>query len=101
MKPPVFAELDSAEALEKSKTGKKLLLLVDAAAECAPCKLMDRMTWSDPKVVAELGKHALAVQIDVDAKKEDAARLKIKAMPTVVAFQDGAEARLRGRHAGP
>lgn len=91
MKPPVFAALDLADALERSKKENKLLL-VDAAAEwCGPCKHMDATTWVDPKVVEAVGATAIAIQIDVDAKPEDAARLKIKAMPTVVVFKDGAE----------
>ena len=91
MKPPVFAALDLADALERSKKENKLLL-VDAAAEwCQPCKIMDQTTWSDPKVVEALAPIAIAIQIDVDQRAEDAASLKIKAMPTVVVFKDGAE----------
>ena len=91
MKPPVFAALDLAEALEKSRTENKLLL-VDAAAEwCEPCKIMDQMTWSDQKVIEALAPIAIAIQIDVDKKAEDAARLKVESMPTVVAFKDGVE----------
>ena len=82
MKPPVFAALDLADALERSQKENKLLL-VDAAAEwCQPCKIMDQTTWSDPKVVEALAPIAIAIQIDVDQRAEDAASLKIKAMPT-------------------
>lgn len=91
MKPQVFAALELADALERSKKEKKLLL-VDAAAEwCQPCKIMDQTTWSDQKVVDALAPIAIAIQIDVDQKAEDAARLKVKAMPTVVVFKDGVE----------
>ena len=64
MKPQVFAALELADALERSKKEKKLLL-VDAAAEwCQPCKIMDQTTWSDQKVVDALAPIAIALQIE-------------------------------------
>ncbi len=91
MRPAVFAEFEFATARERALAERKLLL-VDATAEwCGPCKMMDRSTWVDPTVVAWLRDHALAIQVDVDANKDVARELRIEAMPTIIAFVDGAE----------
>src|SRR5690606_6793071 len=68
------------------------LLLVDATADwCPPCKEMDRTTWVDERVEKWLGQRAIAIQVDVDAEPETARELRIRAMPTVIVFKDGAE----------
>ncbi len=91
MRPAVFADLELEMARERA-TAERKLLLVDATAEwCGPCKMMERTTWVDPSVVAWLGDHALAIQIDVDAQKDVARQLRIEAMPTLIAFVDGTE----------
>jgi hypothetical protein len=52
---------------------------------------MDRTTWVDPTVVAWLGEHAVSLQVDVDQEKETTAFLRVKAMPSVIAFRAGIE----------
>jgi len=52
---------------------------------------MDRTTWRDPKVVAWFEANGIALQIDVDREEEWAKTYQIKAMPTLIAFKDGAE----------
>ena len=92
-----FLDLGFEAALEQAKKTEKLLLVDFTASWCAPCKKMDRDTWSDPGVRAWLAEHALAIQVDVDREKDLAKRFGIEAMPTVVAFRGGAEFdRIRG-----
>lgn len=57
----------------------------------APARPMDRTSWIDPAVVAWIGQHAIAIQLDVDAEPAIAKQLEIRAMPTVIAFRDGIE----------
>jgi thiol-disulfide isomerase/thioredoxin len=90
-RPAVFTSQTYDDALALAKVTGKLLVLDATAAWCQPCKTMDRVTWSDARVVAWLGQHAVAVQLDVDEEKAVAASLIIRAMPTVVAFREGAE----------
>jgi len=85
--PEVFSELPYEEARGKAAEEDRLLV-VDATAEwCAPCKRMDRTTWVDEDVVAWLGEHAVAVQVDVDERRPLAQSLGIRAMPTIIAFR--------------
>jgi len=89
--PEVFQKITFEKAKERSVAEKKLLL-VDATAEwCGPCKMMDKTTWVDEKVVEWLNANAVAIQIDVDALPELSKQLRIRAMPTVIAFRDGEE----------
>src|SRR5262245_39709933 len=91
MKPPVFRSIPFVEA-RAAADREGLLFVVDATASwCQPCHLMDRTTWVDPKVVDWLGRHAVAVQIDVETQADVAGPLLIRAMPTVIAFRDGTE----------
>lgn len=89
--PEVFQKLTFEKAKERAIEEKKLLL-VDATAEwCGPCKIMDKTTWVDQKVVEWLNTNTLAIQIDVDELPELSEQLRIRAMPTVIVFRDGAE----------
>jgi thiol-disulfide isomerase/thioredoxin len=90
-RPPVFSDSGFASALEAAREQEKLLV-VDATAEwCGPCKSMDRTTWIDPAVTDWIARHAIAVQIDVDAEPEIAKQLDVRAMPTLIAFKSGVE----------
>jgi thioredoxin 1 len=89
--PPIFATLGFDKALDQNKTDRKLLIVKATATWCAPCKQMDRTTWRDEKVVQWFESNGVAVHFDVDKEKPLAQKLDIQAMPTMIAFKDGAE----------
>lgn len=91
MRPDLFADLEFPTALHRATAERKLLLVDATAAWCGPCQMMDRTTWLDAEVIAWLGEHAIAIQVDVDAQKEVARELRIQAMPTIIAFVEGKE----------
>jgi thioredoxin 1 len=87
--PPVFKDVSLSEA---KRTAGDRLLLVDATADwCPPCKMMDRTTWVDDRVVEWLNTHAVAIQVDVDEEPDTARELGIRAMPTMIVFRNGRE----------
>ncbi len=89
--PPVFSKTPFAAARESTKGNAKILIVKATAAWCGPCKAMDKTTWRDEKVVAWVKDNGLAIQLDVDKEPKIAQELSIEAMPTMVAFKDGAE----------
>lgn len=89
--PPVFDNRPYSEARNAAEEEKKWFIVKGTAEWCGPCKQMDATTWRDEKVVAWLKEHAIAVAVDVDKHKAVARDLKIRAMPTMIAFKDGKE----------
>lgn len=90
--PPVFTDLGWEAAKAAARDGKRLLLLDAMTSWCGPCKIMDATTWVDPEVVAWLGEHAVAVQLDMDEHVALKEELGLRAYPTMVLFRpDGTE----------
>lgn len=90
--PPIFSDLTVEAAVEKNTGTRNILVAKATAVWCGPCKLMDRTTWRDEKVVAWFkANSATAIQFDVDKVKETATRLNIRAMPTLIAYRNGEE----------
>jgi thiol-disulfide isomerase/thioredoxin len=89
--PPVFTTKSYEDAKAQSIKDHKLLILDSMADWCGPCKMMDKTTWIDDKVVKWVNDNAIAVQFDVDKDKDLAQQFKIEAMPTVIVLKDGKE----------
>jgi thioredoxin 1 len=89
--PPVFKQASFKDALAETVGTDKILIVKGTAEWCGPCKQMDRTTWRDEKVVQWVKDNGLAIQVDVDKEEKVAANLKIRAMPTMIAFRNGKE----------
>ncbi len=89
--PPIFAKMTLDEALKSIEGTDKILVVKATAAWCAPCKAMDRTTWRDDKVIQWFKDNGVVIALDVDKKPADSKKLKIAAMPTMVAFRGGKE----------
>jgi thiol:disulfide interchange protein len=76
--PPGFALLD--EALARAKSERKPIVLDFSAEWCAPCKRMEKTTFTDAKV-KELLQRCILVRIDVDQHEELAQRLSVIGLP--------------------
>ena len=70
---------------EARRSGKPLLVDFNAVW-CAPCKELDRRTFSNAAVIAQ-SQHFVAVKVDVDKEPKIAARYKIRALPTVAVLK--------------
>jgi len=86
-KPAIFEDLTLDAAMGKAGERERLLIVKGTAEWCGPCKMMDRTTWVDERVVEWIREHGLAIAVDVDERPEEARTLGIRAMPTIIVFR--------------
>lgn len=79
-----FLTLSFPEASKKAEAEKKLLFLDFYATWCGPCKVMDRTTFKDPKVVEFLKTKVVALAIDGDKEGALAQKFRIGGYPTLI-----------------
>ncbi len=87
--PAVFQTLTPEAAVELAKEDGRIVVIDFTAEWCGPCKTMDRITWSNDRVVKWLNDNAVAIQVDVDRDKKSAGKFRVTAMPTVVVMRNG------------
>jgi thiol:disulfide interchange protein len=96
--PPVFVNLDYEAAKTKAASEDRMLLVLNTATWCTPCKEMDKTTWLDENVVAWVNEHAVAVRVDVDERQDLLESLDVQGMPTIILFRGDDElGRVLGR----
>ncbi|MEL6796863.1 MAG: thioredoxin family protein [Planctomycetota bacterium] len=69
----------------------KVHVVYATASWCPPCRKMKTTTWVDDGVVEWLDANAVVTPLDVDAFQSDAARLRVRAMPTIMVFKGSTE----------
>jgi len=90
-KPPIFTDLSLGDAVARNADDGRILVIKGTAVWCGPCKRMDATTWREAEVVEWFAERGVALALDVDRHREDAQRLRIRAMPTLIAFKGGEE----------
>jgi uncharacterized protein YyaL (SSP411 family) len=76
----------SDAAFASAKAQKRLVLLDLGAVWCHWCHVMEETTYRDPKVVALLRKHYVAVRVDQDARPDLSNRYEDYGWPATVIF---------------
>lgn len=74
---------DLNAARQEAKQAGKPILVEFFATWCGACKRMDEQTFTDPKVLREMGQW-IPVKVDVDQYSDQAASYRINGVPTLV-----------------
>jgi uncharacterized protein YyaL (SSP411 family) len=70
------------EAFNRAQTEDKLIILDLTAVWCHACHVMDQTTYADPRVLAWLQAHFIAVRVDTDQRPDLEARYRTGGWPT-------------------
>src|ERR1700691_509677 len=82
----------SNAAFETAKREHKFVIMDLQAVWCHWCHVMDETTYKDPKVIALMGAHYVAVQVDQDSRPDLANRYEDYGWPATIVFAaDGSE----------
>jgi len=80
---------DYKSALDRAGKEKKLVMVDLYADWCGPCKMLDRLTFSNADVQAALSKGFVAVRVNIEGSKENrdlAIQLNTEAIPHIIFF---------------
>lgn len=80
----LFVDSDYASAQAQAKAKEKMIMIDFKAEWCGPCKVLDRTTWKDEKVIESVKSKAIAIKIDVDQHRDLAAHFAIRSIPTII-----------------
>ena len=89
--PEFFSDLPYGKAKMQAEASGKLFFVKATAVWCGPCKMMDRTTFTDQRVIDWLNEKAVCVSVDVDEMPGLAGGLRIRAMPTTILFRGDEE----------
>jgi thiol-disulfide isomerase/thioredoxin len=94
-------DLESAKA-EAAKQ-KKMVLVKFGADWCAPCRWMDKYTFTDKELSQYANSFYISVRVDVDEQQgyQDQQKYKVKLLPTILILSPDGKAVERKEHALP
>jgi thiol:disulfide interchange protein len=94
----LFVNLPVDAALRKAAAEKKVVFIDFYTTWCVPCKLLDKLTFTDPTVRSFLRQHTIPLRVDAEAEKAVAARWSVALYPSLLLIKpDGT---LQGRVVG-
>ncbi len=94
-----WSHLSYRETHTAASRDDAVLLVYATAVWCVPCQHMERTTWQAPAVAEWFESHGMAYKLDVDEESDIARDLRVRSMPTFIAYRGGTEvSRSMGYH---
>lgn len=89
-KPSISWMTDLDEGFRLAKTDNRPIILDFWASWCQPCKMLDKMTFSDPAVI-KTSKKFVTMRVNVDTAPRIVLKYKVSGYPTVVFLDSGGD----------
>ena len=80
----LFESLSFQDALTKAEKEKKVVFIDFYTTWCGPCKMLDRSTFKDPKVISWLREKTVPIKIDAEIEVDLAKKYKVMGYPALV-----------------
>ena len=93
-----FVDIGFKDALARAERRDKLVMIDFFTTWCAPCKKMDRETWTDPAVRAWLRREVVPLKVDAEVQTALAEHYAVDGYPTILFVRP--DGRVRGRIVG-
>jgi len=78
------------EGMVLGRSEEKRIYINFHADWCAPCKYMEKTTFSNPAVIAYLNKYFISIKVDIDKETKIANKYSVRAIPdNWFLFKDG------------
>jgi uncharacterized protein YyaL (SSP411 family) len=81
----------SEESFEEARRQKKLVLLDLTASWCHWCHVMDKKTYSNPEIAAEINEEFIPIRVDIDRRPDISERYNRGGFPTTAFLSDRGE----------
>ena len=87
-----FSDIGFDAASKRAAQTGKIVLVDFYTTWCAPCRLLDKRTWTDPGVIKALEEKTVALRVDAEKETDLARRYQIEAYPSILLIKpDGTE----------
>jgi len=80
----LFEKLSFQEAQAKAEKENKVIFIDFYTTWCGPCKMLDRSTFKDPKVISWLREKTVPIKIDAEIEVDLARKYKVNGYPALV-----------------
>ncbi|HUN81787.1 MAG TPA: thioredoxin domain-containing protein, partial [Phycisphaerae bacterium] len=84
-----FKSLSFDEACKQAKAAEKIVLIDFYTTWCAPCKMLDKKTWTDGDVQKWLSEKTIPLKIDAEKDVKLAQKYNVHSYPTILLLKPG------------
>ncbi|MBX3422334.1 MAG: thioredoxin family protein [Pirellulaceae bacterium] len=76
----------ASEAAELARETGKPILVYARSENCYYCDLLQKKTWQDPRIAAQINRDMIPLKLTLEENKEAIEAMKIKGFPSTIVF---------------